>query len=741
MKLDKCAIAIGISMVTFLSAAPASAADWAESPDMAVVRPMPNSMAVQTQNPPSFTWAKYTGAVSYTLEVSKDGVVYATYNTARSFYLPSTRMPVGTYTWRVKPNNATVWSDPRSFVIAASSVIFEVPESDALKATVKARAHPRMLQQGFLMAKDWSVEMKAKRGAALTKLSTDLTAQMTSLALPNDSLWPVTASTPSAARQAYINQISLSIGNNTRQLEGAALMWRLTKESKYLTEALRRGDALAGLSPSGMTSFSNHDVAARQVMSTLVKALDLLDGDVDANRRAAWTGVIKTRVAPMYNDIIANNYRMDAMPYDSHGTTAFLYLSMIAALTVGDFPEADAWFDASVRAYIHQVNPWSGPEGGYANGGAYAMFSTDYFVQLWEPLARATGVDLFKKPWAIGFANMIAEFMPPGAPGMVFGDQHEIGLYTQQLKAFMSRIATPVGAWYAQNTKVEEMPWTLLQAPYPLPADTVTAAPPPNSIVLPSTGWVAMHSNIADPARTSVYFKSSPFGSYNHSHGDQNSLVIDSGGRRMLIEAGYQDYYYSPLGVSWYRETKSHNAITFNTGVGQITTDNLNNLLRNGKITAFSTTSGVDYTEGDATAAYGAAVSSAVRKVWYLRGTDTVVVLDKLTAPTALKFEWNMHTRGPIVVENATSLKVTNVDRSLCIRSLSTDGTAYTPLTGPANPKYAEYHGAWVKPAAVSTAEFLVVLDVNCRRPAISVGRSISGRSLTVGTTTIALPR
>ena len=118
-----------------------------------------------------------------------------------------------------------------------------------------------------------------------------------------------------------------------------------------------------------------------------------------------------------------------------------------------------------------------------------------------------------------------------------------------------------------------------------------------------------MHSDITSAARTSVYFKSSPYGAYNHSHGDQNSIVLYSGGKPLLIEAGYQDYYGSPLVNNWYRQTKAHNAVKYDGQVGQLVSGNTENLVRNGKITAFSTTPNMDFVEGDAQPAYGAAVS------------------------------------------------------------------------------------------------------------------------------------
>lgn len=745
MKFPMRASAAGLALVLGTMASP-SRADWAESTDMAVIRPMPNAMAVQAQNPPSFTWARFyakgVAASSYTVEVSKSGTVYGTYKVTRPFYLPAKQLPVGIYTWRVLPDNGTVWSTPRSFVIDSSAAVYEVPDNAELRATVLARSHPRGLPANFKMYKDWPMDMVARRGAAFTRLSTQVVTQTTSYPIPQDSDWPVTSTTASAARAAYITQISKVVGQNIQQLEAAALLWRLTKDAKYLNEAFRRGDALAALDPEGMTSYANHDGATRQIMMALTKALDYIDGDMDATRRVRWLASIKARVTPMYLDLNKYNGRMDERPYDSHGQTAILYLSTIAALTLGDIPEASAWFDASVRPYIHSVSPWSGAEGGYGNGSGYAMFALDYYIQLWEPLANATGVNLFKKPWGMGMANMVTEFMPPNTPGLVFGDQHEENVWPAYTKAFMSRYATPAAAWYVKNNSADMSPIYLLQAPYPMPVDTVAvSAPPPNAMVLPTTGWVAMHSNISDLKRTSVYFKSSPYGSYNHSHGDQNGLVINVGNRRMLLEAGYQDYYYSPLGTSWYRETKSHNAVTYNGGVGQITTDNDNNLLRNGKITAFSTTTSVDYTEGDAKAAYGSALTTALRKVWYLRNENVVVVLDKLASPTDLTFEWNMHAQAPFVVESPTKLKMTNVDQSMCISSLSTDGTAYRAWTGPANPKWTEYHGAFVKPAASKSAEFLVVMDIGCKRAPITQGATATGRTLKVGNTTITLPR
>ena len=87
-----------------------------------------------------------------------------------------------------------------------------------------------------------------------------------------------------AAQQTDIRQ---RINEASRQLEAAALMWRLKREPMYLTEALRKGDQLAALNPKGPTSYVNQDQATRQIALSLIKAVDMLAGDLDAAAQGA----------------------------------------------------------------------------------------------------------------------------------------------------------------------------------------------------------------------------------------------------------------------------------------------------------------------------------------------------------------------------------------------------------------------------------------------------------------------
>jgi hypothetical protein len=304
-------------------------------------------------------------------------------------------------------------------------------------------------------------------------------------------------------------------------------------------------------------------------------------------------------------------------------------------------------------------------------------------------------------------------------------------------------MATPQAAWYARNLTGNEDPLSYLQGPYPMPANTVTTAvAPPNGALFNSIGWAAAHSDITNVTRTSMYFKSSPYGSFNHSHGDQNSLVVRKAGVALLAESGWYDWYGSPNWNDWYRQTKAHNAITVDGGLGQDISGFDNTFVKNGKIVSYSATGNVDYVAGDATEAYAGLLSKAVRKVWYLRQTDVIVVHDQLASAIPRTYEWNMHTLAPIVVGSNNAVSVTKDGYKACIRPILTGSLRFEKRTGGlVFAGNTEEHGTYVKTEKATGGEFLMLIDVGCKNPAVRLSDTASGRTLTVGTDSIVIPR
>jgi hypothetical protein len=104
-------------------------------------------------------------------------------------------------------------------------------------------------------------------------------------------------------------------------------------------------------------------------------------------------------------------------------------------------------------------------------------------------------------------------------------------------------------------------------------------------------------------------------------------------------------------------------------------------------------------------------------------------------------YEFNVHTPVAMTVESPSSVKVAINGQSVCLRDLNGNApfgkwTGATPKSG-----VTEDHGAfYLKNDGKSVAEFLVLLDVGCKRPAVNVTTSGTTRTVTVGTQSVTLP-
>jgi hypothetical protein len=711
-------------------------ADWAQSADPLVVRANPSNSEVQLQNPPTFTWARYPGgAARYEVEIAWPGSSPIRVTVDRNWYLPTRSLAPGNYTWRVRPAGSTAWSMPRAFSITSKSTTFEVPDNATLRARILAHARPRSLPPSFTPYSTWSASKKKDLDPYLSRLVNEVKLQTGAMPDLNDARWPIVIASPlTAAMAAQQTEIAHRIDEASRQLEAAAILWRLKKDPVYLKEAFKRGDQMAALSPQGPTSYANQDQATRQIALSLVKAVDLLEGSLDAGRKARWLKIAGIRANEMFNNLAADRGRLDEHPFDPHGNTLLAYMALISTLALGDVPDAQKWFDFTFRAYAGLPEPWSGQEGGYANGTAYAEYTAGFMIALWDPILQATGVNLYAKPWTVGFLDFLIEFVPPGAPVHAFGDGSETKPDARVLRALANRMVSPRAAWYASKLTATEDARSVLVAPYPMPVTaTRRKIAPSNSAWFPSIGWVAIHSDIGSSRDTSFYFKSSPYGSFNHSHGDQNGFLLNVAGRPLLVKAGWYDWYGSPLWTDWYHQTRSQNAITFDGGKGQLVGGYREQLQHNGRITRFSAQPGYDYAEGDATPAYGGELTQARRQIVYLRGPNAIVVHDKLSASAPHTYEFNVHAPSVMKVESPSSVKIAAGGQSVCLRDLN-GNAPFAKWTGPTPKKgVTEDHGAfYLKNDGKSMAEFLVLLDVGCKRPKVTVKDSGSRRMVTV---------
>lgn len=725
--------------------------DWARPTAAEQIPLAPANGTIVKQNPPDFDWRRINLSTEYVLVVQQEGGKRYEWRTPRNWYLPSASLPPGKYSWQVRPIGAgsevgaSAW---RQFTVPEDAITFVVPSNEDLLRALRDKPRPRSLLRGRDEGKLRSL-VPSERKNVVEVVRKQVQKKM---ARPALGAAPKKVERKVGKEADWANSL-VAIRNyvteDVWQLRAAALLWQINRDPALLAEVLKTGNALAALDPNGPTGYKSQDQASRDIAIGLASAYDWLGDAVPAESQKLWLKAIAARGQAMYEDILGGQRRFDVSHYDSHGWTNLAYLADLSALMVGSLPEAENWFNESFRFYIHTVSPWGGEEGGWANGSTYATWSLGVgIVSRWDSIRAATGVNIYNKPWSQGFLKYFVYFVPPSSPTQLFGDGAEMPPDFSLIKGFASRYDTPLAAWYVLNIDKKEDFVRFLAAPDPLPVEGVKPQPPQtNAIAFHDIGWVAMHSAIVDRLRTSIYFKSSPYAAFSHSHADNNSFVLVSRGEPLLIDSGYYDWYGSPHWKQWYRRTKAHNAITFDGGKGQADKTGPEKMTAKGRLTEFHTNGKVDFAEGDAVAAYEGELLQARRRLWYLRDENVLIIHDSLRSAAPRQFEWNIHALNPFEIKETGSIEVKQNTARACVDMLRPRAVEFmqnNKFDAPPKKRAAEkdegglkmndqWHGRFQTKDRETAVEFLAVINVDCKNLPIEIGNFESSRDIKVG--------
>jgi len=712
----------------------------------------PRECSTVKQNPPDFSWP-YIGSGPYTVNLTFPDS-HAEQGTATYNWLNwNGTLPAGRYTWTVTRAGQT--SRPRRFSVRANAVPFVVPDMTSVIGQLLAKSHPRGLPDDTTL-----VTMAGQRLSALTTLQ-------------NQVNFNLLEQLPPSGQQGD--------GSGNYNSYSTKALWSLmayvyTRTDTYQQDAKRRVLNLASWDPRGPTAIDDQE--SINVAWVVALGYDWLGPVLTQAEKDQILPNLSTRIGDLYGWIIGINgipygsafepIPLWQRPRDSHRNTALGMVATMSALLVGDLPAANTWVQDLLPFALNVASPWSGEEGGYANGTPYSMWDVGTSLSAWYALRWATGIDLAQKAWVRNYGTFLAYFVPPtfaadiavhdarasdpGTPIGLFGDGFaETQLFEQRsrfAKGYTHFAPSALGCWYASGM-VGEDPTRIeyLMSPPNTCASTTFRTGTSNSLYLPSVGWMAMHSDLADPNRTSVYFKSSPrpFGAYNHQSADQNAFVINAGGERLAIESGYygehDNGYNSDHWQYWVKRTKSKNAMTFDDGQGQIAyehqpTPYLPENIRYGSITQQESTADYDIVTGDATDAYNGALTKAVRSLVYLR-PGTILVYDNLASSTARMWEWNIHALNPFTENSSvTRVQINKGAQSLCVDILAGPPGQFTSINPPTstNPDgfsswgatngvgaapsdpiaTAQYHGKFVTLDPSPAAEVIALLRVDC---------------------------
>ncbi len=697
-------------------------------------RPFDNYISMQ--NPPDFSWPYEAGVTGYDLIVCRDAglrdVAYRLDHFHANYYnFPYTFEP-GIYYWAVRSRRegaAGSWSSPRRFLLHALSEPFPVPDVDTLLSRIP-EGHPRIYATAAGL-EEFRRGIKEEGRDSLPMVRRALAGFM-SMPFPEEKDADPRISTPYNMFSPFQTAADLTkLACNMAMYAGFAyLADQEEKAGRFGVECLMK---LAKWDPEGGTSYEVNDQAHRRIAVYSTLAYDWLYPLLTPGQRSEVLEMIRKRVEVIWHSDVYHIKNLDKSPFDSHGGTAVGYVLLMGLALYRDVPQAEEWLRYTLPLYINYMYPWSNEDGGWAQG-TYYWTCNIFGKKVIEALLCSGVIDLYRKAWQKREHLFAIYCCPEGSVG-AFGDNSYIPA-TAKMSSLLSvlahRIATPEARWArsrigyltAYGHTDDSDPSVCIHDRVYSPEEAYIPENMPKDHYFKDIGWIAMHSDLEDAERISVFFKSSWYGSFNHSHPDQNSFIIQAFGKPLAIDSGYYDLYNYPFDRDYTRKTYAHNAVTYDNGQGQPAMD----ILAKGKITDFLSHPAAALAGGDATESYRGGLGCARRWLLYLR-PDVVITIDELAAKEnkQSRFEyWLNAQKWAFLGEDRASARFITDHAQLDMRMLfprRPDAFISHDFAGPDGmPLYPVYEGharwpvqkrVWFRTESCSSIYMVSVLDIH----------------------------
>ena len=570
---------------------------WTESlpvierqPGAAELMAYPGDGLALAINPPGFCWTPNRIAASYLLEVRKPGAAGLVLSavTTSTVHISSEAFEPGSYEWRVVYRdghaNPAGMSKSRRFTVPKGTPELKLPDVRALKARL-AGVRPRLFLAGGRVARIKKA-IGAGRVPSWEVLQTAAKAAISEPSYAEPELYHSDRPEAEEWKRVYL------IGKTaSAHLARAALAYRLSGDKAYLADARRWMATLANWDPKGITSHrlklpdgsEGNDEASMAMLERMSFAWDWIGSDLNSNERRAVLASVTERGAQVLRRLQDEDFL--SHPYNNHEGRALAFLGEAGIAFLGDIPEAEQWLDYVLRCYLTSYPGWGGDPGGYAQGISYWSIYMYWLTNFAEALRELTDTDILRRPFYRNTGYLAVYFNPPYAPRAAFGDSgyHRPSEVEGLLVDYLAEAnGDPVLKWQASEilkgaskNSSRWREWYMEDVATTWRAAAPSSLPPQapsgldGSRYFPDIGWVAMHSALGDAANDVwAMFKSSRFGSFSHSHADQNTFQLNAWGHALAIDSGYYPSYGTPHDNLWTRQTRAHNAILVN-GRGQ----------------------------------------------------------------------------------------------------------------------------------------------------------------------------
>ncbi|MBE3578233.1 MAG: DUF4962 domain-containing protein [Limnochordales bacterium] len=616
----------------------------------------PRDGAVVTTNPPSFVWLPVPGATTYILEYSPDpsfpeGQTTRVTGIDLPLYTPAATLSSQTaWYWRYRAvlsgsGTLSPYSPVRSFQIAPDAAAFPLPSLDELHRRIP-QSHPRLFVRPETLEELRRLASDPRAARIYEELLTDAEFE---LQLRKDAPLPPEPGDPMASGtfDAQVWRDGMLMARSTTEtMQNLAFLYLISGRRDIGELAKRWLLHFASWDPHGTSSAAKNDEVSMALLYRMSRAYTWLYDLLTPEERTKVREVMRERGQEAYR--ILRSLPFEVNPHNSHGGRTLGFLGEAAIAFFDEIPEAREWFDYVVRVFYALYPAWGGDDGGWAEGASYWKYYMQFVSEFVDALAVATGTDLMAKPFFRNTGYFKLYVHSPGT-GNPFGDGNgePVAALDTEVMGWLARAnQNPYFQWYVENSPGSPLPRSIFGFLRAARSPAPQAKPPvdlPQARLFRDVGWVAMHSNLASPEDDiRLVFKSSPYGSYSHSHADQNAFVLDAFGRPLVISSGYYPWYMSPHHANWTQQSISQNTILVD-GRGQIP----RSLAAKGEITRFFTTAAYDYTVGDASAAYTSPLLQFNRHILFVR-PHFFVIFDELSASRRVRYDFLLH--SPLVV-------------------------------------------------------------------------------------------
>jgi len=569
-------------------------------------------------NPPVLLWpVSKKGEYSIRLSQQNDfsGKVISKKVLAYAMFNPHQQLEAGMWYWQYRSSDDE-WSETSRFKITGDLREFVTPDAKEFLSMIP-NEHPRVYA--------WKTELEGfRKRARAYEVSKEILLEADQLlkvpiiqeseALPKfkgrnareNRRIAIDASRPVCDRVQYI-------------VSTIAQAYLLSGNAKYANSGIKWIMSLTAWDPEGPTRVT--DFGDSGIMHAMAIGFDSFYDLLSQDQKEKLLIAISERGAHFYDEWVNS---LEARLLSNHVWQHILERFFQTALAVkNELPLADDWLTYLYEIWIARAPILGYKDGAWSNGISYFRMNTLTMLSMTSTLKEITGVDFMQDEWYYNNPEWMIYAWPPGGSADGFGnDAYKLGnehypketndqIFNAYPELNARLTGNPYAAWYVDKrlegtghkaTDDKSLRWFFIQRGIEL-----SRPDPPKSFdlvqarVFREVGVAYMNTDLANASNNlRLAFKSSPYGSYSHTHAEHNCFNLFYGGKPLFSNTGYRPAMGDPHYLADFKNTRGHNGILIN-GMGQPFGSEAY-----GWIPRFLHGEQISYVVGDATHAYDA---------------------------------------------------------------------------------------------------------------------------------------